>query len=65
MRRCVVIDDSVTGITAAMAAGAQAICFTGASHVEPGHATRLKEAGASCVVSTAPDLAVLLQPEAA
>lgn len=43
---CLVVEDSVSGVTAATAAGMTVIGFTGASHIEPGHDQRLVEAGA-------------------
>jgi HAD superfamily hydrolase (TIGR01509 family) len=47
---CVVIEDSIAGVTAAVAAGMHAIGFAGGSHVAPGHVERLKAAGATTVV---------------
>lgn len=43
---CLVVEDSVSGVTAAHAAGMTVIGFVGASHVTPGQAERLREAGA-------------------
>jgi HAD superfamily hydrolase (TIGR01509 family) len=48
-RECLVIEDSVIGVTAAVAAGMRVIGFTGASHCRPGHAERLLAAGASAI----------------
>lgn len=45
--RCVVIEDSVAGVTAAGAAGMRSIGFTGGSHCTDGHGARLLAAGAS------------------
>jgi HAD superfamily hydrolase (TIGR01509 family) len=47
--RCLVIEDSVHGIRAAVAAGMQAIGFVGASHNKDGDAEKLIEAGADKV----------------
>ncbi|MBZ9559368.1 MULTISPECIES: HAD-IA family hydrolase [unclassified Modicisalibacter] len=47
---CLVVEDSVSGTRAACAAGMTVIGFTGASHIEDGHATRLREAGAWVVL---------------
>jgi beta-phosphoglucomutase-like phosphatase (HAD superfamily) len=45
--RSVVIEDSVPGITAALAAGMQVLGFHGGSHCGPGHADTLRAAGAA------------------
>jgi HAD superfamily hydrolase (TIGR01509 family) len=49
-RECVVIEDSIAGVTAAVAAGMHAIGFVGGGHIAPGHVERLKTAGATAVV---------------
>src|SRR5216684_3580582 len=49
-RRCVVIEDSLPGVAAAVATGMPAIGFTGGSHCRPGHAARLAEVGAALVI---------------
>lgn len=43
---CLVIEDSIAGVTAARRAGIRVVGFTGGSHVTPGHAERLRAAGA-------------------
>lgn len=53
---CVVVEDSVAGVTAALAAGMPAIGFTAGRHSYPGHADKLRQAGAWPVVATASDL---------
>lgn len=58
--RCLVIDDSPSGIRGAVSAGARAIGFTGGSHITPGHADRLIEAGAQTTVNSIPALSTLL-----
>jgi HAD superfamily hydrolase (TIGR01509 family) len=45
--RCVVIEDSIPGITGALDAGMTVLGFHGGSHCLPGHANRLRAAGAT------------------
>jgi HAD superfamily hydrolase (TIGR01509 family) len=45
--RCVVIEDSVPGITGARAAGMTVLGFHGGSHCRPGHCDTLRTAGAA------------------
>lgn len=45
-QECVVVEDSLAGVSAAVAAGLRVIGFTGAGHIPPGHAQRQLEAGA-------------------
>jgi len=58
--RCLVIDDSPTGIEGAVAAGAQAIGFTGGGHTTSDHIDRLMAAGACCTVASTRDLMPLI-----
>jgi HAD superfamily hydrolase (TIGR01509 family) len=44
--RCVVIEDSVPGISGARAAGMTVLGFHGGSHCRPGHGEKLRAAGA-------------------
>jgi len=53
---CIVVEDSVAGVTAATSAGMTAIGFVGGSHCQPGDEARLRAAGASRVVSSWHDL---------
>lgn len=46
------LEDSPAGVAAAQAAGMRCIGFDGASHCADGHAARLRDAGAECVVSS-------------
>jgi HAD superfamily hydrolase (TIGR01509 family) len=49
--RCLVIEDSISGIVAALAAGMTAVGFTGGSHCRAGDAGRLRDAGATAVIN--------------
>jgi HAD superfamily hydrolase (TIGR01509 family) len=46
---CVVVEDSIPGVQAAVAAGMRAVGFTGGAHCRPDHADRLRAAGAVAV----------------
>lgn len=54
--QCIVIEDSVAGVTAARAAGMRVIGFTGASHCGEDHAERLRDAGAQAVTARMMDI---------
>lgn len=47
---CWVIEDSIAGVTAGVAAGMRVIGFTGGSHCRPDHSERLRQAGASEII---------------
>ena len=47
--RCLVIEDSLAGIAAAVAAGMTVLGFDGGSHCRPGHGDRLRAAGAAAI----------------
>ena len=57
---CVVIEDSVFGVAAGVAAGMPVLGFTGGSHSDPGHAARLLAAGARRVVARMADVPATL-----
>lgn len=57
---CLVIEDSLAGVTAARRAGMPVIGFTGGSHVGPGHAERLIGVGAAATFARMSDLPALL-----
>jgi beta-phosphoglucomutase-like phosphatase (HAD superfamily) len=44
--RCLVVEDSVAGVSAARAAGMTVLGFTGGGHCGPAHGARLRAAGA-------------------
>ena len=54
--RCLVIEDSVAGVTAARAAGMTVLGFTGGSHCLDGHAEKLWAAGAGLVCASMTEL---------
>lgn len=61
----IVIEDSESGVKGAKAAGARVIGFSGASHIAPGHAEKLMEAGAETVIHRMRDLPATIEALAA
>lgn len=59
--RCVVVEDSVPGVTAAVAAGMRVLGFNGGSHCRDGHADRLRAAGAQATFADMRQLPTLLE----
>ena len=57
---CLVVEDSVAGVTAGLAAGMEVVGFTGGLHSYPGHAEALLKAGAAEVVAHMRDLPACL-----
>ena len=67
-RRCVVIEDSVPGVTGALAAGMTVLGFHGGSHCRPGDSATLRAAGAAATfddMRQLPDLLVQVEASAA
>ena len=54
--RCIAVEDSIAGVTAAAAAGMSVIGFLGGSHIQPGHGQRLLQAGAMALCDAMADL---------
>jgi beta-phosphoglucomutase-like phosphatase (HAD superfamily) len=62
---CLVIEDSVAGVTAGVAAGMTVIGFVGGGHCTPGDADRLRAAGAGVVIDDMRRLPALVADPAA
>jgi HAD superfamily hydrolase (TIGR01509 family) len=61
-RDCIVIEDSVGGVTAGRRAGAAVIGLTAAGHIQSGHDARLIEAGADHVARSFAELDRIIRP---
>jgi HAD superfamily hydrolase (TIGR01509 family) len=59
---CIVIEDSLSGVTAGRAAGATVIGLTAAGHIQVGHDARLRQAGADHVVGSFAELDRVIRP---
>lgn len=59
-RSCLVVEDSIAGVRAALAARMPVVGFCGGSHCRPDHADRLSAAGCLEVFAAMPDLAAFL-----
>ena len=59
-QNCVVVEDSVAGITAARAAGMRPFGFIGGGHASPSHGAMLRDAGAVVVFDKLTDLPPIL-----
>ena len=57
---CVVVEDSVAGVAAALAAEMKVLGFAGGGHAGPGYARMLRDAGAATVFEDMTDLPGLL-----
>jgi HAD superfamily hydrolase (TIGR01509 family) len=60
---CIVIEDSIPGVEAAVAAGMPVVGFCGGGHCPQDHADRLNAAGCALVFTRMADLAVFLREE--
>ena len=58
--RCIVIEDSIPGVTGAVAAGMTVLGFHGGSHCRPGYADTLRAAGAAATFDDMRQLAGLI-----
>lgn len=58
--RCIVVEDSVTGLNAARAAGMKTIAFVGASHVPHGYAQVLRNLGVTRIIERMEQLPALI-----
>jgi len=55
-----VVEDSISGVKAALSAGLEVIGFTGGSHIQPGHEQYLKDLGVSHLAESMTELGVIL-----
>ncbi|KVE37489.1 HAD family hydrolase [Burkholderia sp. TSV86] len=58
--RCVVVEDSVSGLNAARAAGMKTIAFVGASHIPEGYADTLRNMGIARIICSMEELPALV-----
>jgi HAD superfamily hydrolase (TIGR01509 family) len=59
--RCLVVEDSATGATAALTAGMRVIGFLGASHIPPEHGEVLRELGVEALLKDMRELPALVE----
>lgn len=58
---CLVIEDSLSGATAALKAGMTVIGFAGASHIRTGHGQKLMDLGVIAVAKTPAELSKIIE----
>lgn len=58
--RCIAVEDSIAGVTAAVAAGMGVVGFLGGSHIQPGHGDKLLHVGAGTLCAAMTDLEAAL-----
>lgn len=59
--RCLVVEDSISGLNAARAAGMKTIAFVGASHIPSGYADVLREMGITRIMTHMDELPALVE----
>ena len=59
--RCLVVEDSISGLNAARAAGMKTIAFVGASHIPSGYADVLREMGITRIMAHMEELPALVE----
>lgn len=59
--RCIVVEDSISGLNAARAAGMKTIAFVGASHIPSGYADVLREMGITRIMAHMEELPALVE----
>jgi HAD superfamily hydrolase (TIGR01509 family) len=59
--RCLVVEDSISGLNAARAAGMKTIAFVGASHIPSGYADVLREMGITRIMEHMDELPALVE----
>ncbi|MBU3056878.1 HAD family hydrolase [Pseudomonas indica] len=60
-QRCLVVEDSTTGVTAALTAGMRVIGFLGAGHIPPEHGEVLRELGVEHLLHDMRELPALVE----
>ncbi len=60
-QQTIVLEDSVHGVSGAVAAGMRVVGFTGASHSYPTHAEKLMEAGAETTINKLSDFPAVVE----